>query len=158
MLWEPDVRFLADFDIKIAIKYKGHTLFGAHAVDSSDGPEPKRVKGKVSISLFFFDISKPFDKTFGDDRPPAELPQVDPMTDLVAALKDTRSWDAPLPSGSRMLVSLRKQPGSGEVMVHPLGNLSVRQQVLPWDRARSLRAASVRRTQLQHHPCLHRRP
>jgi hypothetical protein len=131
VLWEPDVRFLADFDIKIAIKYKGRTLFGAHAVGQFSGPEPKRVKGKVSISLFFFDISKSFDKTFGDDRPPAQLPPVDPITDLVAALKDTRSWDAPLPSGSRMLISLSKRPGSGEVMVHPLGNLSVRQQVLP---------------------------
>ena len=30
-----------------------------------------------------------------------------------------------------MLISLSKRPGSGEVMVHPLGNLSVRQQVLP---------------------------
>ena len=37
----------------------------------------------------------------------------------------------PLPSGSRMLISLSKRPGTGEVMVHPLGNLSVRQQVLP---------------------------
>ncbi len=130
VLWEPDVRYIADFDIKVALKYKGHTLLGAHAVGQLFGPSPNRVKGKVSISLFLFDISKSFDHTFGDDRPPEALPQVNPQAELVAALQDQRSWDAPLPGRSRMLVSLRRR-ADPQVMVHPLGELSVRQQVLP---------------------------
>jgi hypothetical protein len=121
---------VADFDIKVALKYKGRTLLGAHAVGQFSGPEPKRLKGEVSIDLWLFSVSKSFDKTFGDDRPPAALPQVDPLADLVAALKAPQSWSANLPAGSRMLVSLRKR-SEGGIALHPLGELSVRQQVLP---------------------------
>ena len=130
VLWQPDVRFEADFDIKVALKYKGHTLLGAHAVGKLTGPEPKRLKGEVSIDLWLFSVSKSFDKVFGDDRPPAQLPTVDPLGDLVAALADARSWSARLPAGSQMLVSLRKR-AEGGVLMHPLGELSVRQQVVP---------------------------
>ncbi len=131
VLWEPDVRFIADFDIKVALKYKGHTLLGAHAVGQFTGPEPKRIKGEVSIDLFLFDIHKSFDKTFGDERPPEALPQVDPLPLLVAALKEPASWEAALPARSQMLVTLRRQAKGDEVLVHPLGQLTVRQQVLP---------------------------
>jgi hypothetical protein len=55
---------------------------------------------------------------------------VDPLGDLVAALNDASSWNARLPAGSGMLVTLRKRPEGG-VLMHPLGELSVRQQVVP---------------------------
>ncbi len=130
VLWQPDVRFVADFDIKVALKYKGHTLLGAHSVGKLTGPEPKRLKGEVSIDLWLFSVSKCFDHTFGDDRPSARLPSVDPLGDLLAALNDASSWNAGLPAGNRMMVSLRKRPEGG-VLLHPLGELSVRQQVVP---------------------------
>src|SRR6185295_5713564 len=62
--------------------------------------------------------------------PPA-LPRTDPLAALTAALRDSRNWSAPLPPSSRQLVSFRNRPGSGDVLVHPLGELGVRQSVLP---------------------------
>ena len=67
----------------------------------------------------------------GDDRPPPALPRTDPLAALTAALRDPRNWSAPLPQQSRQLVSFRNRPGSGDVLVHPLGELGVRQSVLP---------------------------
>jgi hypothetical protein len=130
-LWEADVRFIVEFDVDFTLKYKGRTLFGVDVNGSFTGPEPKRVQGKWSIDLWLFSVSKTFDKTFGDDRPPVSLPQVDPLPQLVAALKDSRSWSATLPARSRSLVTLRARPAAAEVLVHPFGSLSVRQTVLP---------------------------
>ena len=75
VLWEPDVRFMADFDIKLALKYNGHTLFGAHAVGQFFGPEPKRVKGEVSIDLFLFDINVPSIKPSATTARPLRCPR-----------------------------------------------------------------------------------
>ena len=96
-LWEPDVRFLIDFDLEFKLKYKGITFFGVDVSGRFSGPEPKRVKGEWSIDLWLTSISKKFDKTFGADRPPAVLPPVDPLPELVAALKDPLSWTAEPP-------------------------------------------------------------
>ena len=125
-LWEPDVRFLIDFDLEFKLKYKGITFFGVDVSGRFSGPEPKRVKGEWSIDLWLTSISKKFDKTFGPDRPPAALPPVDPLPELVAALKDPLSWTAEPPGFT--LVSFRKREAQ---FVHPLGRLGVRQQVLP---------------------------
>ena len=95
------------------------------------GPEPKRVEGEWSIDLWLFSISGKIDKTFGPDRPPLELPSVDPLPDLIAALGNASNWSAPLPQDSRMIVSFRNRPGAAEVLVHPLGEIGVRQQLLP---------------------------
>ena len=130
-LWEPDVRFLIDFDIEAKIKYKGHTLFGVSVAGRFTGPEPKRVQGEWSIDLWLFSVTKKFDHTFGPDRPPQQLPSVDPLPELVAALKDARNWSAPLPPQNRMLVGFRSRPGSAEVLIHPLGEIGVRQDLLP---------------------------
>ena len=125
-LWEPDVRFLIDFDLEFKLKYKGITFFGVDVSGRFSGPEPKRVKGEWSIDLWLTSISKKFDKTFGADRPPVALPPVDPLPELVAALKDPLSWTAEPPGFT--LVSFRKREAQ---FVHPLGRLGVRQQVLP---------------------------
>ena len=130
-LWEPDVRFIFDFDVDLKLKFKGRTLAGVAVSGRFTGPQPKRVQGEWSIDLFLFSYSRSFDKTFGDDRPPAELAGIDPLPELVTALKDPHNWSAQLPARSRMLVSLRKQDNSDQVVIHPLGELSVRQQVLP---------------------------
>jgi hypothetical protein len=130
-LWEPDVRFIFDFDVDLKLKFKGRTLAGVAVSGRFTGPSPKRIQGEWSIDLFLFSYSRSFDKTFGDDRPPAELARIDPLPELVAALTEPHNWSAQLPARSRMLVSLRKQPISDQVVVHPLGELSVRQQVLP---------------------------
>lgn len=130
-LFDKDAGFIIDFDLEVKVKYKGTTYFGVSASGRFTGPEPKRVKGEWTLDLWLFSITRPFDKVLGDDAPPVELPAVDPLPDLVAALKNPQSWSAPLPGSSRMLVSFRNRPGSPDVLIHPLGEIGVRQQLLP---------------------------
>jgi hypothetical protein len=130
-LFDKNAGFIIDFDLEVKVKYKGKTFFGVSASGRFSGPEPKRVKGEWTLDLWLFSITRPFDKVLGDDAPPVELPAVDPLPDLVAALKNPQSWNAPLPGSSRMLVSFRSRPGSPEVLIHPLGEIGVRQELLP---------------------------
>ena len=130
-LFTEDAGYLVDFDVEVKLKYKGTTFFGISVSGRLTGPEPKRVQGEWTLDLWLFSVTRSFDKCLGEDRPPAALPSVDPLADLVAALKVPGNWSAPLPGQSRMLVGLRSRPGSGEVLVHPLGEISVRQQLLP---------------------------
>ena len=130
-LFDKNAGFIIDFDLEVKVKYKGKTFFGVSASGRFTGPEPKRVKGEWTLDLWLFSITRPFEKVLGDDAPPVELPVVDPLPDLVAALKNPQSWSAPLPGSSRMLVSFRNRPGSPEVLIHPLGEIGVRQQLLP---------------------------
>jgi len=130
-LWEAHVRFVIDFDVEMKIKYKSMTLFGVSVSGRFTGPDPKRVQGEWSVDLWLFSIGAPFDFVIGDDRPPPALPRTDPLTALTTALKDPRNWSAPLPGQSRQLVSFRNRAGSPDVLVHPLGELGVRQSVLP---------------------------
>jgi hypothetical protein len=77
--------------------------------------------GKHSIS---------FDKTIGDAPPPRELPTVDLLPDLVAAVKNKDNWAAQLPPTSSMLISLR-QFTSQNALAHPLGTIGFHQRVVP---------------------------
>jgi hypothetical protein len=129
-LFDDDLGFVIDFDLEIKIKYKGRTLLGADVWGRFTGPEPKRIKGEWSIDLWLFSVGKSFDRTFGDERPPAELPRVDPLPRLVAGLRDKHNWTAAAPPG-RALVSLRTRPDEPAIAVHPLGGLAVRQAVVP---------------------------
>jgi hypothetical protein len=129
-LWEVHVRFVVDFDVEMKIKYKSMTLFGVSVSGRFTGPDPKRVQGEWSVDLWLFSIGGPFDFVIGDDRPPPALARTDPLAALTAALEDPHNWSAPLPPASKQLVSFRNRLG-GDVVVHPLGELGVRQSVLP---------------------------
>jgi hypothetical protein len=130
-LFTEDAGFIIDFDVEVKFKYKGKTFFGVSVSGRYTGPDPRRVVGELTIDLWLFSITWGFDCVEGEDRPPVELPAVDPLPDLVAALKNPQSWSAPLPDGSRMLVTFRNRPGSPDVLIHPLGEIGVRQQLLP---------------------------
>jgi hypothetical protein len=95
------------------------------------GYKPLHLEGKASFEIFGFDKSKSFHKTFFEDEPPAALPLVDPLPDLLAALGDGRNWSAQLPEEASTLVTLRTRVTPGVVAVHPLGEIAVRQRVAP---------------------------
>jgi hypothetical protein len=57
---------------------------------------------------------------------------------LRVALSDARSWNAELPAGQTLIVKLREPVAAGEVRVHPLGTLAVRQGVVPLNLQRDI--------------------
>lgn len=125
----PEIIALVHFSVKL--KWHGRTLLGASVDMTLEGWKPLHVQGKATFEIFGFDKSKSFNETFFEDEPPPALPPVDPLPDLVAALRDPRSWDAPLPADEVMLVTLRGRPDATEVIVHPLAEIGVRQRVVP---------------------------
>ena len=98
------------------------------------GPAPFLGEGSVAVE-FMGKHEFPIRFTIGDEDRTPELPPVDPLPELVAALKDLRNWSAALPDAGSMLITMRQVPAdeaSGKVFAHPLGELSVRQKVLPF--------------------------
>jgi Family of unknown function (DUF6603) len=123
--------FIVDIRAGVTLKWHGHTLFGVTLELTLSGPSPWRASGKATFEIWWFSKSVSFDHTFGDDEPPAELPAADPMPEVILALADPRNWSAQVPGSTSTLVSLREAPDDGVVRLHPLGELSVRQRVVP---------------------------
>ena len=86
--------FIVDLQAKVTVKWHGTTLLGVTLDLTLSGPSPWRARGKATLELWWFSTSVSFDRTIGDDTPPAELPAADPLPDLVAALADPRNWSA----------------------------------------------------------------
>lgn len=97
------------------------------------GPRPWQGDGHVTID-FFGKREFPIHFTIDETRPIPPLIRIDPLKELTTALEDLRNWSATLPEGGSMLVTFRQlgpDEMQGKVLVHPLGQLTVRQTVLP---------------------------
>ena len=125
--------FEADFSAGFDVKYDGTSLCGVQLTASLTGPRPFHLHGDVTLSLLFFSVSKSVDLTWGDATP-VTLPSQPVLPPLLAALGDGRNWSVVLPPGSGQLVTLPMiAPQEDTVVVHPLGNLRVRETVVPLD-------------------------
>ena len=144
-LWEPDVRFLIDFDVEVKLKYKGMTFFGVDVSGRFTGPEPKRVAGRVVdrplALLDRRDVRQARSATTGRR---VALPAVDPLPALVAALKDAAATGAR--TSPRRRRSSPSATGATAQFVHPLGEARrAPAGAAARDRARPLRRRPVRR-------------
>ena len=123
--------FTISFTSGVALKWHGHSLASVQLDGTLTGPSPWHVRGKATFKIWRFGKSISFDKTLGREETLPPLPVVDPLPALVAALAEPSSWEASLPAREEMLVTLRDARSPGIVLVHPLGSVSVRQQVIP---------------------------
>jgi hypothetical protein len=96
------------------------------------GPAPWLGDGHVTVN-FLGKHEFPIHFSIGDAVESPPLPPVDAAAALAAALGDPHNWSAALPAGSGMLVTLRAVAAGAadQVLAHPLGDLAVRQSVLP---------------------------
>ena len=123
--------FVVDLKAGVTLKWHGRTLFGVDLEFTLSGPSPWHARGKATFKIWRFSKSVSFDRTLGEEEPPPPLPAADPLPELLIALADRRNWDAQVPAASAMLVTLRDTPSTDEVVLHPLGDLAVRQRVVP---------------------------
>ncbi|WP_328616159.1 hypothetical protein OHS18_05415 [Amycolatopsis sp. NBC_00355] len=124
-------RFAIHIGAHVTLKAFGVGAFGIDLDFQLEGPAPWRAHGKGSIGFLFFSISANFDITWGEDRD-TTLPPVAVLPLLAGEIGKLEGWDTRLPSGdSRTLVNLRQLPETGEIVLHPLGTLFVRQRALP---------------------------
>ncbi len=127
-------QFVTEIDAGVRVEYRGFGK-GVHLHATLSGPGPWKIKGKVCVSLRFWDACLSFSKTFGKSRT-YELPEIDPWAGnldapgLGPALSDARNWQAALPEGASRVVTTRPLP-SGVQAIDPLGAATVRQTVVP---------------------------
>lgn len=142
-------RFDIAISAEVSLKAFGVGVFSIDLRFRLEGPAPWRAHGRGSIGFLFFSISADFDITWGESRT-TTLPPVQVLPLLAAELRKTEGWETRLPTGSgKPLVSLRQLPPSDDLVLHPLGTLSVRQRALPLnvrlDKVGQQRAADGRR-------------
>ena len=125
--------FTVSISASFSLQVFGIGLFGIDVDLTLEGTTPWRAHGTASISFFFFSIGIGIDVTWGDSRD-TTLPPVAVMPILVAELVKQSNWRAVLPSGSNVLVSLRKlDPAEAQFVLHPVGTLQVSQRAVPLD-------------------------
>jgi hypothetical protein len=123
--------FIVDIRAGITLKWHGRTLCGVDLEFTLSGPSPWHARGRAKFKIWRFSKSVSFDRVCGADVPPPLPSPVDPMPALIEALADTRNWGTRLTGRTTAVVTLREQSGAGEVLVHPLGELSVHQRIVP---------------------------
>ncbi len=125
-------RMVVDFSAGVKISRGSRVLFSLTLEGKLEAFTPIRVSGKVKFKIFFVKFSIPVNLTLGNART-AVLEAVDVQSELIAALSDRRNWAGELTGRRDSIVTVRDAPSEDALMVHPLGALSVRQQVVPLD-------------------------
>jgi hypothetical protein len=126
--------FIVDIEGYVCVKGAGQTI-SAWLYLCLSGPQPWHAYGEAIVE-FLGKHHIPIDLKVGEEEPPPPLPPGDPLAELRTAVADTRNWSAQLPGDGHMLVTLRNIPiseNSPQVLMHPFGELSFRQKVVPLD-------------------------
>lgn len=124
--------FMADFYAQVQLKRGSRNLFKVRVEGALAGPRPLHIKGKATFEVLWMDVTLRIDKTLvaGEKPPPPE--PVDVLPRLKEALGHPDNWVSHLPDGQRPMVTLRPRQGAAnEVALHPLGTLTVKQNVVP---------------------------
>lgn len=124
--------FLAEFYAQVQLKRGSTNLFKVRVEGALAGPRPLHVKAKATFEILWWDVSIRVDRTLVSGEPPPLPAPVDVLPLLLATLDLAGSWIARLPAGQQQGVTLRGRPDlAGEVLLHPLGRLTVSQTVVP---------------------------
>jgi hypothetical protein len=125
--------FEFDFSAGFDVSFEGASLCGLRVDGTFAGPRPWHLHGTATIDILFFSVSASLDLTWGDSTP-AILPQKPVLPDLLPAFQDPRNWSTALPDNTTQAVTLSTpKPDDKTLRVHPMGTLSVRENVVPLD-------------------------
>ena len=135
------LHFIADFHARLQLKRGSHNLFMVSLQGSLEGPRPLRVSGKATFEILWCDFTVHFDTTLVKGERPPLPPAVNVLAQLTQALASPASWTTERSASQAHGVALRSLPPPGAttpLMLDPLGQLSVRQQVVPLNTARDI--------------------
>jgi hypothetical protein len=121
---------IVEISAGFSVKVFGMGVFGVQLRGSLEGPTPWHISGSASIEFLFFSISVDVDQTFGE-RKAETLPPLDVLPALRAELQKLDTWKAALPTGARLLVTLRELGEPTLLVLHPVGVLQVSQKFVP---------------------------
>jgi Family of unknown function (DUF6603) len=124
--------FLAEFHAQLQLKRNSTNLFKIRLEGSLAGPRPLHIKGRATFEILWWDVSLRLDKTLVEGAKPPPPEPIDVLPRLKEALGNPANWVSQLPDGQRQAVSLRAKTGTTtDVFLHPLGSLSVKQNIVP---------------------------
>jgi len=124
-------RFSGSSRGSVSLKAFGVGLFHIDLRFQLEGPSPYHAKGRGSIGFLFFEISADFDHTWSDPII-TTLPSILVLPLLAAEIVKPEGWTTHLPTGSgKTLVNLRQLPETDDLVLHPLGTLTILQRALP---------------------------
>jgi hypothetical protein len=126
----PRTHFIADFRFSAEVTYHGHTLAGVKVTGTIEGPGRWHVKGELTFSILWWDISKSFDESWGGEAA-LEAALIDVAALLAAELAKPENWSAQLPGGGEAMVTLAPRHGDPVPRAHPLGRFVFSQRVAP---------------------------
>ena len=126
-------KFVIDFLAKFSVTFKGKGL-SVKLAGTFMGPGPFRIKGTVSIELLMLSVKKDINATIGPSKSTEELPRARVLPKLTEELGKPVNWRAQLPADGPEVATFREvEPGEEQVLAHPLGEIGVRQTVVPLD-------------------------
>ncbi|HKS58237.1 MAG TPA: DUF6603 domain-containing protein [Steroidobacteraceae bacterium] len=129
---------IADFKASVQLKRGSRSLFKLSVSGTLEGPRPLRISGKASFEIFWCDFTIRFDKTLiSGDKPPLP-PAVDVFGELRRVLTAPDAWSTQIAQNRQHGVSLRKVAAGTTLVLDPLGNLVVKQTIVPLNTSRDL--------------------
>ena len=129
---------IADFKASVQLKRGSRNLFKLSVSGTLEGPKPLRISGKASFEIFWCDFTIRFDKTLISGEKPPLPPAIDVSGELRRALSAPDAWSTQIALNRQHGVSLRKIAPGTMLVLDPLGNLVVKQQIVPLNTARDL--------------------
>ena len=98
------------------------------------GPRPWHLHGDASIHILFFCVSASLDLHLGRQHAGDAAAEAGAARPARRRSQDPRNWSAALPDGAAQAVTLLPpKPDDKTLRVHPMGTLSVRENVVPLD-------------------------
>lgn len=123
-------RFVVDLFAGIDVAHNGKPVLHAELFASLSGPSPWHATGFVAAQ-FIIKFRIGFELTIGEtateERDVVRLRQM-----LAAEIVRPESWSATPPGDSARIVSLAGKPEANSTIVHPLGEVALRQRLLPF--------------------------
>ena len=129
---------IADFKASVQLKRGSRSLFKLSVSGTLEGPKPLRISGKASFEIFWCDFTIRFDKTLVSGEKPPLPPAVDALAELRRALTAPDAWSTQVAQNRQHGVALRKVAAGTTLVLDPLGNLVVKQTVVPLNTSRDL--------------------
>ncbi len=129
--WEPSFGLVLDLYGSFRLHAGGASLCSVDLRVRVEGPTPCwHIAGRASVSLFFFDVTFPFDEHWGCTGQVTAPPPPDVARLVEQAVREPRSWEPLLPADVGALAVLRADAEGGRLL-HPLGRLRFSQRVVP---------------------------